>query len=271
MCAAHLCERRGRFTAADRELRRLRRTYSRGIWRLSSSSTGPSPAAGAGSRLVPLLEAEGHAVDALDLPGHGDDPAPIAEMTLENNARRVADRVEAAAEPVVLVGHSMGGMSITQAAELVPDRIAKLVYLAAFPPADGMTLPQLAAWSPTSTVSRRTSSSTKHRAPATSPPHASGRSSSASATTRRSPFAAARREPEALAAVGAPVRLTDARAGSVPRIYIECTLDRSIGIEKQRVMQALRPCEQVFTLDTDHSPFLSTPRELADCLLAIAG
>ena len=87
--------------------------------------------------IVPLLESAGHRVDALDLPGHGDNPAPVSEMTLDANARLVADRVEVVGEPVVLVGHSMGGVSITQAAELVPERIATLVYVTAFLPGDG--------------------------------------------------------------------------------------------------------------------------------------
>jgi pimeloyl-ACP methyl ester carboxylesterase len=221
-------------------------------------------------RLVPLLEAEGHTVDALDLPGHGDDPAPLSEMTLANNARRVADHVEAATGPVVLVGHSMGGMSITQAAELVPDRIAKLVYLAAFLPADGMTLPQLAAMDPNVDGVQANIVVDEARGTFTVADDAVREVVFGECDDEAFAFAAARREPEALAAAGAPVQITETRAGSVPRIYIECTLDGAIGIEKQRVMQAMRPCEQVFTLETDHSPFLSTPRELANCLLAIA-
>jgi pimeloyl-ACP methyl ester carboxylesterase len=222
-------------------------------------------------KLVPLLEAEGHTVDALDLPGHGNDPAPISEMTLENNARRVADRVGAASEPVVLVGHSMGGMSITQAAELVPDRIAKLVYLAAFLPGNGMTLPQLAAMEPDVDGVQANIVVDEEQGTCVIAAHALREVVFGECSDEAFTFAADHFEPEALGAVGAPVQITDARAGSVPRIYIECTRDRAIGIEKQRVMHALRPCEQVFTLDTDHSPFLSTPRELADCLLAIAG
>ncbi|MFE3188005.1 alpha/beta fold hydrolase [Nocardia sp. NPDC059240] len=38
---------------------------------------------------------------------------------------------------VVLVGHSSGGMSITGAAEIVPQRIRALIYLDAFVPRDG--------------------------------------------------------------------------------------------------------------------------------------
>ena len=77
--------------------------------------------------VTPLLEAEGHTVDALDLPGHGDDRSPVSEMTLEGNVNRILERIDAAGEPVVLLGHSMGGMSVTQAAEHVPERISRLV------------------------------------------------------------------------------------------------------------------------------------------------
>ena len=66
------------------------------------------------------------------------------------------------------------------------------------------------------------------------------------------------------------MRITDERAGAVARVYIECERDRAISIAKQRQMWADRPCAQVFTLDADHSPFLSRPRELAEHLLAVA-
>jgi pimeloyl-ACP methyl ester carboxylesterase len=41
---------------------------------------------------------------------------------------------------VVLVGHSYGGMVVTGAADRVPERIARLVYLDAFVPEDGKCL-----------------------------------------------------------------------------------------------------------------------------------
>ena len=38
---------------------------------------------------------------------------------------------------VILVGHSYGGMVITGVAEMIPNRIKKLIYLDAFLPIDG--------------------------------------------------------------------------------------------------------------------------------------
>jgi pimeloyl-ACP methyl ester carboxylesterase len=220
--------------------------------------------------IVPLLEAEGHTVDPVDLPGHGGNPAPVAEMTLANNSRWIADRVEAASEPVVLVGHSMGGMGITQAAELVPDRVATLVYVAAFLPGDGMTLVQLAEMEPNVDGVQPNIVLDQEHGTCTIAADAVRDVLFAECRDEVGTLAAARLVPESLAVMVTPVQLSAGRAGSVPRVYIECTLDRAIGIEKQRAMHAAIPCAQVFTLATDHAPFLSTPRELADCLLAVA-
>ena len=221
-------------------------------------------------KVVPLLEAGGHTVDAVDLPGHGDNPAPVGEMTLETYARCVADHVEAAGGPVVLVAHSMGGMSATQAAELVFDRIDTLVYVAAFLPNDGQSLLQLADGDPDGHVLSNLIVD-----------EAAGFSTVAAGALRDTFYgecsaedaaqAAARLVPESLAATAAPVRVTEERAGSIRRIYVECVRDRAISITKQREMVAARPCEQVLTLDADHSPFLSRPQELAAQLLSAAG
>ena len=91
-------------------------------------------------RIIPLLEASGHRVIAPDLPGMGLDRTSLAEVSLDGWARFVAKIVEAESDRVVLVGHSRGGVVISQAAEYVPDRIATLVYLTAFLVPNGKTL-----------------------------------------------------------------------------------------------------------------------------------
>jgi len=83
-------------------------------------------------KVVPLLEKEGHKVEAPDLPGHGIDKTPISEITFEAYAQSICRVLDVQSEPVILVGHSMGGHVITQAAEYRPERIKTLVYLTAF-------------------------------------------------------------------------------------------------------------------------------------------
>ena len=94
--------------------------------------------------VLPGLRAAGHEVEAIDLPGSGGDETPVEEVSLDAYANRVC-AVLADGRPAVLVGHSMGGMVITQAAARCPEHVAALVYLAAFLPADGQSLMELVA------------------------------------------------------------------------------------------------------------------------------
>ena len=91
-------------------------------------------------KVVPLLEEAGHEVVTLDLPGHGDDGTPVSEVTLVTYAERVCDVLDEQSELVVLVGHSMGGLVISEAAERRPEKIKLLVYLTGFLLANGKTL-----------------------------------------------------------------------------------------------------------------------------------
>src|SRR6266566_8803634 len=96
-------------------------------------------------KVVPLLEQAGHHVEALDLPGHGQDKTPLREITLAAYTKRVCETLDAHAEPVILVGHSLGGIVITQVAEERPEKIQTLVYLTAVLPQNGESLFQLAS------------------------------------------------------------------------------------------------------------------------------
>jgi pimeloyl-ACP methyl ester carboxylesterase len=222
-------------------------------------------------KLVPELEALGHRVVTPDLPALGDDKTPIADVTFEMNVERVAGVIRKEAEPVVLVGHSMGGVTITGTAERVPDRIRLLVYLTAFLPRDGESISSLAAspaWIP----------ETGTRAMVCSP---DGLSVSFSPEGARDRFyrdcseedvtyCLARLRPQPFVIRDTPVRITAERFGRVPRAYIHCTEDRSIGLAVQREMVARSPCRTVASLPTGHSPFLVAPKALAAMLSDLA-
>lgn len=61
--------------------------------------------------------------------------------------------------------------------------------------------------------------------------------------------------------------VTPERWGSILRSYIECSQDRAIPLSSQRKMQEMSPGAARVTLDSDHSPFLSRPAELAAALI----
>jgi pimeloyl-ACP methyl ester carboxylesterase len=219
--------------------------------------------------IKPMLEAAGHIVLAPDLPGMGGTAEELAAVTLSGWADFAAGLCRHAAAPVILCGHSRGGIVISEAAERIPERIAALVYICAMMIPDGMSR---AAW--------REQSEPNPAFVAIQHPHPSGAATIIDPTHAISVFAQLSPLEMAETAVTRLVaepngprteaqQLTAARFGRVPRHYVECLHDRAIPIADQRRMQTLLPCETVTTLATDHSPFLSMPRELVDSLLAI--
>lgn len=82
----------------------------------------------------PLTEAR-HDVRALTLAGL--DGGATDGVNLERHIDDAIAAIEAADAPVVLAGHSYGGMIIAGAADGVPARVAALVFVDAYVPADG--------------------------------------------------------------------------------------------------------------------------------------
>jgi pimeloyl-ACP methyl ester carboxylesterase len=79
------------------------------------------------------LRAYGHRVLAPTLPGRGDVAQDRSAIGHDDNIAAVLTALDAAGdEPVVLVGHSLGGVTISQAADRRPEQIDRLVYCAAF-------------------------------------------------------------------------------------------------------------------------------------------
>lgn len=94
----------------------------------------------------------GHRTLAVDLPGRGSgfsaayhtqdletfttEPSPLADITAADTIGHVVDIVRRARVhgPVILVGHSLGGLAISGAANEIPELIDRLVYVAAMCP-----------------------------------------------------------------------------------------------------------------------------------------
>ena len=220
-------------------------------------------------KVAPLLEAHGHSVIAPDLPGHGEDQTPTATVTLERYVNRVCEIATSQTEPVILLGHSMGGAVITQAAESCPDAISTLVYMCAFLPRSGESLMTWAQQDPESLVN--TNLVPKGEGVFDMNPEAIHDAFYDQCSQEDEEFAKSHLVLQAGQPFGAPMATTAERWGNIPRFYVECLRDRALTLRAQRAMQQQSPCRESFAIDTDHSPFFSAPKQLVDILLHIGG
>jgi pimeloyl-ACP methyl ester carboxylesterase len=214
--------------------------------------------------LVPLLQRRGHVAFAPDLPGMGADRTPLKDVTLDLWTTAICNLIEAQPVPVVLVGHSRGGIVVSAVAERIPQRIACLVYLAAFLPPDGKSLNDLVGPPTPQSVDAFV-----FAGDGVSASIAPGKAPALFYNTTSDPVgqeASRRLTAEPLVGLTTPVHTSPERFGTVRRAYIECLKDNAIAIDVQRAMQRQLPCDPVITLDTDHSPFYSAPDALADAL-----
>jgi pimeloyl-ACP methyl ester carboxylesterase len=216
-----------------------------------------------------LLEKEGHKVIALDMPAHGKDKTPPSEVTLESYVKTVTDVLDALAEPVILVGHSLGGIIISQAAENWADKVKSLVYLCAFLLPSGGSFMKATEGVKGSMVldnlvmaKDQTSVTIKEEVMREAFAH----DVPAEAFARVRPLIV----PKPTVPLGGTISVTEERRGRIPRYYIECTADKAIPLEAQRAMYRAIPVKKEFSMKTSHAPNFSAPEELAGYLLAVA-
>jgi len=217
--------------------------------------------------VIKPLRAEGHHVQAVDLPGRGATADRVATVTFEDWVAAVSAAIDSAPETPVLVGHSVGGVTVSQVAECRGTDIVALVYVAGVVPVDGATgYATLLEPGPSSALLTEgafvaSADGTTGMVP---PEHALvafyGRTEPATAQT-----AIARLCPEAMRPLQVPVSLGTSYA-RVPKTYIGATHDRAVPLAFQR--QLADRCGATFLgIDSDHSPFYSATDALVEALV----
>lgn len=219
-------------------------------------------------KVIPRLERAGHRVIAPDLPSLGKDRTPISRVSLRLWTESVCQVLDAETEPVVLVGHSRGGMVISEVAESRPEKIKTLVYLCAFLLRNGESVMQVAQTDDTSQIGPNLLLFQEQG-------HAKLRDEGirevfyGGCNEEDVVLARLLLQPEALAPLGTPIQTTEERFGQIPRVYIECLRDRAISPSVQKQMYSALPCGRVLSMDTDHSPFFSAPDQLVAHLIGV--
>src|SRR5271169_4852855 len=90
--------------------------------------------------VTPLLKQDGYHVVIVTLPGRPSSPLSPDKVSLDLYRDTILNAIGNSTQPVVLVGHSFGGIAISVAAEAAPQKIKTLVYVSAYLPKDGQSL-----------------------------------------------------------------------------------------------------------------------------------
>lgn len=88
-------------------------------------------------KVKPSLESAGHRVSVLDLAASGIHPSKIEDLATMSDYSEPLLNLLASLPPnekVVLVGHSLGGLSLAVAVDRFPEKVSLAVFLAAFMP-----------------------------------------------------------------------------------------------------------------------------------------
>jgi len=211
-------------------------------------------------RVAPELEARGHRVVAVEL------PCDDATATFETYADVVVSALEAAgSSDVLVIGHSLGGLTIPLVADRRPVR--KLIYLGAVVPMPGSSFAEQLEIEPDTLLP-------EHRS-GISEPDEEGRTrwidegvarsvlyADCSAEDAKAAFERLRPQAQALFAKPCPLN----EFPPAPSTYVVCSEDRIVNPERGRKVALERLQAELVELPGSHSPFISRPRELADLL-----
>lgn len=217
-------------------------------------------------KVASVLTGRGRRATAVDLPGHGLDATPVTSVSLHDYADRLVAALDSHDDPVTLLAHSMGGVPATVAASLRPDKVARLIYVAAFVPEHGQTLMELATSDTDAEVYPHLSPSADGAVTYFDRDAARhvfyGECSSADAA-----WATLRLGPQPVAPYLEPVSVS-AGWHEIAKTYIRTSRDRAVSPGKQDEMIAAHAIEHVVRMDTDHSPFLSSPDDFCELVFS---
>lgn len=212
------------------------------------------------------LARDGHRAIAVDLPGHGRRAHERGRASLESYARSVADAMmQAGMSRAIVVGHSMGGVVIPKVAELVPARVAHLMFVAAVVLKSGESLLGTHLAAPARPLLRGLARSGGGAIQYPASMEWARWLDDVPAGDARAVNALGRMTPQPLRPCLEHIDLDRFWAMDVPRSYVRCLRDRAV-TPAMAARYAARLGVTPIDLDCAHSPMLSALDDLVAIL-----
>lgn len=208
-------------------------------------------------------------VVVVNLPAHGIDLKAANRVSLNDYVGTVVSAVNKQPGKVILVGHSMAGVVISQVAEKIPAKIAKLVYVSAYLPKNGEDLLSLSKQDAQSQVGGALEFSADYSA-AVIKKESIVPAVCADCPAFMQEALVKYHKAEPAKPLGEKVVLTAANFGRIPKYYIHTTQDKAVGYDLQKKMvQNNGGIRQTYTMETSHLPFVVQPQAFLKILTNI--
>ena len=207
-------------------------------------------------------------VVVVNLPAHGIDLTAVNKITLKEYVKKVTETVNKQPGKVILVGHSMAGVIVSQVAEQIPQKISKLVYVAAYLPGNGEDLLSLSKKDTQSLVGTALEFNADYSA-ATIKKEVIVPAVCGDCPDYMKEALVKYHKAEPTKPLGEKVLLTT-KFNSVPKYYIHTTNDKAVGYElQQQMVKNNGTIKKTFVMNTSHLPFVVQPQEFIDILTRI--
>lgn len=206
---------------------------------------------------------------AVNLPGREDEPGDLKNLTIAQCVDSVVSKIQAInPERVILVGHSMAGLTIPGVVvKLGKALVQRVVFLAACVPAKGESvIVAQQSFEAVSGIIMQIFSPQKDGIAYPMNPFISTWIFANSMTKEQKQFMLKNLCPESVGLLSEPVNHPDAL--DVPIDWIMTTRDRMVSVKSQRKYIAnLGGVDRIFEIETCHDAMISEPAKLARMLL----
>ena len=202
---------------------------------------------------------------AVDLPGRRDKPGDLLRLTIADFVESVIDDIEdAGLADIVLVGHSIGGMTLPGVVtKLGAARVREMIFAAAFLPPEGTSIADSLPW----LLARIARRFVKRGVPSETPRWLGRFAYLNGVPSHRRRFMTGKLYAESLRILTENV----SRRGmpdDIPRTWILTLRDRALAPKLQRNnIEALGGVQALVEIDTCHCLMVSEPERLAEILV----
>lgn len=211
------------------------------------------------------LKKYGHKVITFDLPGCGNDEEEIKNVNLNLYVKKTINKIienTKEDEKVILVGHSMGGITISQVSELLYEKIQCIIYICAFYVENNKCLIDY----PQSKYIGKLKGNENYLFIKNND-FIEYALYNCCGDYNIIEYAKNNIKPQMIYPALERIFISNERHGKLEKFYIKTLKDRMILPEDQNKMIInYFKKENIIELNTDHSPFLSIPKQLANIL-----